>query len=122
MSRRALVRISLLAGTLAMASIPATAQPGQLIAAQAVPETPPGTQAWKVRYLTTDDRGHQREVTGMVIAPREAVPARPRPVIAWTHGTWGVAEACAPSLSARFFEATPAIEAVRRGYVVVAPD
>ena len=58
----------------------------------------------------------------MVIAPREAVPAQPRPVIAWTHGTWGVAEKCAPSLSPNFFNVTPAIDAVRRGYVVVAPD
>lgn len=97
-------------------------QSGQLIAAEPIVETPAGTQAWRVRYLTRTDRGDLREVTGVVIAPREAIPARPRPVIAWAHGTWGTAEKCAPSLSADFFKLTPAVEAVRRGYVVVAPD
>lgn len=107
----------------ALLSFPAAAQTGgQLIAADPVVETPAGTQAWKVRYLTRDDRGQPREVTGMVIAPREAIPRQPRPVLAWTHGTWGTATQCAPSLSDKFFEATPAIAAVRRGYVVVAPD
>jgi pimeloyl-ACP methyl ester carboxylesterase len=44
-------------------------------------------------------------------------------VIAWTHGTWGVAERCAPSLSPSFWTSTPGLaETVRAGYVVVAPD
>ena len=43
-------------------------------------------------------------------------------MLAWTHGTWGVQSDCAPSLSANFYKATPAIDAVQRGYVVVAPD
>ncbi len=108
---------------LLLAAAPASAQqPGQLISAEPVIDTPAGTQAWRVRYLTRDDRGVPREVTGMVIAPREALPASPRPVIAWAHGTWGTAQKCAPSLDAKFFELTPAIDAVRRGYVVVAPD
>lgn len=106
----------------ALAASPALAQAGRLIAADPMLETPAGTQAWKIRYLTTDDRGRAREVTGVVVAPREAVPARPRPVLAWTHGTWGTTEKCGPSLSPNFFAKTPAIEAVSRGYVVVAPD
>jgi len=93
-----------------------------MVAADPVVNTPAGTQTWKVRYLTTDDRGRAREVTGMVIAPREVIPARPRPVIAWAHGTWGTAAKCAPSLSSQFFELTPSVAAVRQGYVVVAPD
>ena len=79
-------------------------------------------QAWRIRYLSRDDRGVERELTGMVIAPREAIPRQPRRVLAWTHGTWGNAQGCAPSLSPRFFEKTPAVDAVRQGYVVVAPD
>ncbi len=117
------MRLSLLLyGLAAFVSGPALAQAGRLLSAEPVVTTPPGTQAWKVRYLTTDDGGRSREVTGMVVAPREAAPARPRPVIAWAHGTWGTAAKCAPSLSARFFELTPAVDAVRQGYVVVAPD
>jgi acetyl esterase/lipase len=58
----------------------------------------------------------------LVLAPREAVPAQPRRVIAWTHGTWGLEDSCAPSTSPKFFEWTAATEAARRGYVVGAPD
>lgn len=105
---------------------PALAQstaPGTLISADPVVETPGGIQAWRISYRTTDQDGRTQVVTGMVVAPREAIPSSPRQVIAWTHGTWGVVEKCAPSLSASFYEATPALaDMVRRGYVVVAPD
>ena len=100
----------------------ASQQAGRLLSADPVADTPAGTQAWRIRYLTRDDRGIAREVTGMVVAPREAMPRQPRPVIAWTHGTWGTAAKCAPSVSPNFFALTPAMDAVRRGYVVVAPD
>jgi acetyl esterase/lipase len=99
------------------------AAPGTLVSADPVVETPGGTQAWRVRYWTTSDRGAEIEVTGMVIAPREAIPQQPRPVVAWAHGTSGVVEKCAPSNAPNFFAATPgATDAIRRGYVFVAPD
>ncbi|WP_114228450.1 MULTISPECIES: alpha/beta fold hydrolase [Sphingomonas] len=114
-------RVAVALATIAAAS-PALAQAGKLIAAEPMAETPAGVQAWKIRYLTTDTRGRPREATGIVMAPREAVPAAKRNVIAWTHGAWGSAEKCAPSLSPNFFNATAATVAVRQGYVVVAPD
>lgn len=96
---------------------------GTLVAADPIRDTPSGVQAWKIRYRTTLQDGRQFEVTGVVAAPRDAGPARPRRVIAWTHGAWGVAEKCAPSLSPQFLTVSPALgEMVRRGYVVVAPD
>lgn len=103
---------------------PAAAQrAGTLVSADAVVDTPPGMQAWRIAYRTTSQDGASLQVTGMVVAPREALPARPRRVIAWTHGTWGVVERCVLSPSARFFAATPGLEEmIRRGYVVVAPD
>lgn len=98
-------------------------QPGLLVEAVPIVTTPGGQQAWRIRYVTTDAKGASRIVSGMVVAPREAVPREPRKVIAWAHGTWGVAERCAPSLSDDFFAATPGLaEMVSRGYVVVAPD
>jgi pimeloyl-ACP methyl ester carboxylesterase len=58
----------------------------------------------------------------MVVAPRDRRPGT-RPVLAWAHGTSGVVERCAPSLSDKFFTWTPGLnEAIRRGYTVVAPD
>lgn len=111
--------------SLSLFTVPTTAiaqQAGTLIAADPVIDTPAGMQAWRVKYWTTDAAGRPREVTGMVVAPREAVPAQARPVLAWTHGTWGVASRCAPSLSKDFWSVTAGLGAVRNGYVVVAPD
>ncbi|NYF32244.1 lipase family protein [Sphingopyxis sp. JAI108] len=104
-------------------SFPAAAQPSQyLISAAPMQDTPPGVQAWRVQYWTSNGSGQRFAVTGIVAAPMEAIPPRPRRVIAWTHGAWGVAEKCAPSISPNFFAATAGIDAVLRGYVVVAPD
>lgn len=104
-------------------SVPAAAQqPGRLIAATPMSDTPPGVQAWRVQYWTSNGNGQRLAVTGIVAAPMEAIPPRPRRVIAWTHGAWGVAEKCAPSLSPNFFEYSAGMNAVRSGYVVVAPD
>ena len=115
--------IALASQSLLIAPTAATAQQaGTLIAADPVVDTPAGMQAWRVKYWTTDAAGRPREVTGMVVAPREAVPAQARPVLAWTHGTWGVASRCAPSLSKDFWSVTAGLGAVRNGYVVVAPD
>lgn len=101
----------------------AAQQPGSLIAAEPMRDTPVGMQAWQVRYWTTNQDGLTQQVTGMVVAPREAIPARPRRVIAWAHGTSGVVEKCALSTNPDFFTATPGLEqAIREGYVVVAPD
>ena len=114
---------AVLIAILSVLTVPAAAQPPRyLISAQPMPETPPGVQAWRVKYWTTNGSGARFAVTGIVAAPMEAIPPRPRRVIAWTHGAWGVAEKCAPSLSPNFFAATAGIDAVSRGYVVVAPD
>ena len=104
-------------------SLPVAAQPSRyLISAQPMANAPPGVQAWRVQYWTTNGSGQRFAVTGIVAAPMEAIPPRPRRVIAWTHGAWGVAEKCAPSLSPNFFEYSAGMDAVRSGYVVVAPD
>ncbi len=104
-------------------ALPAAAQhAGRLISAEPMRDAPPGVQAWRVQYWTTNANGARFQVTGIVAAPMEAMPPRPRRVIAWTHGAWGVAEKCAPSLSPNFFEYSAGMDAVRSGYVVVAPD
>lgn len=111
-------RLALL--VLALFASPVAAQrAGTLIGATPVTAAAPGMRAWKIRYWTTGQRG-AIAVTGMVVAPARG--AGVRPVIAWTHGAWGVAEGCAPSLSANYYKMTVAIDAVARGYVVVAPD
>jgi acetyl esterase/lipase len=106
-----------------LVSAPAAAQRGgQLISAEPMLGSKLNAKVWRVRYWTTNDRGAPMQVTGMVVAPRGEVPRDGRRIIAWTHGTSGVAESCAPSLTPKFFDLTPALDAVARGYVVVAPD
>lgn len=105
-------------------SVPAVAQrAGTLVSSTPMRNAPAGMLAWQIRYASTNDRGQPEEVTGVVIAP-EGIPSRMgRPVLAWAHGTWGVADKCTPSTSSNFFEATPALKAmVARGFVVVATD
>lgn len=120
---RHLITVLFVASSVLLASSAAAQQPGALVASEPVAEAPAGMQAWRVRYWTTSQDGARQEVTGMVVAPREATPPRPRRVIAWTHGTSGVVEKCAPSTNPDFFTVTPGLEAaVREGYVVVAPD
>lgn len=111
------------ASLLAFAAPTSAQQVGSLVSADPVTDTPPGMQAWRIRYWTSSGTGARQEVTGMVIAPREAMPRTPRRVIAWTHGTSGVAEKCAPSNSPGFYEATPGLAGmIAQNYVVVAPD
>lgn len=103
-------------------SVAAAQRAGELISAEPVVNTPSGMQAWKIAYWTTDGRDRLLSVTGVVVAPREAIPLKRRDVLAWTHGTLGVATQCAPSLSPAFWTHSPGLEGVRNGYVVVAPD
>jgi acetyl esterase/lipase len=107
---------------LLLTSTPVQAQrSGTLISAELVTNAPAGIQAWRIRYLTRDDRARPIAVTGMVMAPAGRAIGL-RNVIAWAHGTSGVVESCALSTNPRFFDVTPAVEGVRHGYVVVAPD
>ena len=115
-------RTALCLALLLVPTISQAQRAGTLVDAQPVVDTPSGIQAWRVQYWTLSDRSKPIRVTGMVVAPREALPPAPRKVIAWAHGTWGVASKCAPSLG-KFFGATPGLtDAIRRGYTVVAPD
>ena len=108
---------------LCLTATSATAQQaGQLIAADPVVDTPAGMQAWRIQYWTRTDRDRAIRATGMVVAPREAIPPQPRDVVAWAHGAWGVATRCAPSLSPKFWNVSPGLQGVSQGYVVVAPD
>ncbi|WP_380232195.1 lipase family protein [Kitasatospora paranensis] len=105
------------------ASVPATA--GALLRSEPFTRAVPASaQAWKILYTTTRDDGVPAVASGIVLVSRSA-PAGPRPVIAWAHGTTGVASSCAPSLLQKPFEAgaLPALDQiVANGWVLVATD
>ncbi|QAY69623.1 lipase family protein [Xylanimonas protaetiae] len=100
-------------------------QPGRLLRDGDFPgQAPAGATVRRILYTTTDAHGAPAVASGLVVAPTTPPPG-PRPVVAWNHGTTGIARACAPSLleNGATAESIPAVdEAVAAGWVVVATD
>jgi pimeloyl-ACP methyl ester carboxylesterase len=71
-------------------------EPGDLIRTMPI-EAPPGEVGVRVMYHSTDAEGDARAVTGTVYHPAGEPPDGGWPVLAWAHGTTGLAPACAPS-------------------------
>jgi alpha-beta hydrolase superfamily lysophospholipase len=81
-------------------------------------------RAWRILYTTTRLDRTPAVATAIVVVP-EPRPAGPLPVIAWAHGTTGVARHCAPSLLDDPWEAGALLvldEVLARGWAVVATD
>jgi predicted esterase len=105
---------------------PSPGAAGSLISATPAPGAPAGISAWRVLYHSRDQHGADVEASGVVLSPAAGhgiVPAGGRPVIAFGHGTTGVADACAPS------ESQPPLSGLastfglaQQGYVVAAAD
>lgn len=100
-------------------------EPGRLLrVGDYTGQAPASATVRRILYTTTDANGGAALASALVIAP-DAVGAEPRPVIAWNHGTVGIARRCAPSLTdvAATAQAIPGVdEAVAAGWVVVATD
>lgn len=99
------------------------AQAGTLLQQDAfVRGVPTNAQAWRILYTTTRPDGSAALASAIVMASRTADDG-PRPVIAWTHGTTGVAEGCAPSLLGDPFANVPALsKLIDKGWLYVATD
>lgn len=100
-------------------------EPGVLLRAEPFTRAmPEGSQAWRILYTTTKDEEQPALASALVIAPRDR-PAGPLPLIAWTHGTTGFAQMCAPSLlpdplvAGAMFTAD---QVLAHGWVLVATD
>ncbi len=106
------------------APLPAGA-PGTIVRSEPVPNFFPGATAFRVLYLSTGYDEQPTAVSGLIIVPDSPPPPAGRKVVAWTHGTVGVASNCGPSLieGARYGAALPALEQLlAAGYVVTATD
>ncbi|MGH2995488.1 MAG: lipase family protein, partial [Gaiellaceae bacterium] len=95
-------------------------RPGDLIRAEPA-ESPPGSRVWRVLYHSRALDGRDIAVSGLVAAPAEPAPAGGSPVLAWAHGTTGLADPCAPSKEATFGR-VPFHDYWLYGYVVAATD
>ena len=102
--------------------------PGQLLRQEALPERLMLANASKgTRILYTSTNGIDGKtpitVSGAVYLPTGAPPAGGWPVVAWAHGTAGVADVCAPSWVPRSQRDTDYLNAwLAQGYAVVASD
>ncbi len=87
-------------------------------------QKPPDAEVRRILYTTRDALGQPATASALVISPQDPPPG-PRPVVAWNHGTTGVARGCAPSLrdASATRWAIPGLDrAMAEGWVVVASD
>ncbi len=98
--------------------------PGTLIRQQPIPNYYAGAKAYRILYKSTGYDGRPTAVSGVVVVPEGPPPRRGRRVIAFAHGSVGVASSCAPSLQSG--DAAQVVEGlgefIADGYVVVASD
>jgi len=82
-------------------------------------------QQFRILYTSTNGMDGKTPVvvSGAFFFPRGTPPAGGWPLIAWAHGTTGVADICAPSWAARSFRDVSYLNAwLEQGYAVVATD
>jgi acetyl esterase/lipase len=103
-------------------------KPGQLVRGEALPadfSLSSAGRADRIIYSSTDgiDGKSPITVSGAVFLPKGEKPADGWPVIAWAHGTVGMADVCAPSNNKRSQRDTDYLNHwLDQGYAVVASD
>ncbi|MEI7215789.1 lipase family protein [Pectobacterium carotovorum] len=80
---------------------------------------------YRIQYHSRSgvDGKSPRDDTGAVFIPKGETPEGGWPVVVWTHGTIGVAAACAPSLNPRSARDAQYLNTwLSLGFAIVAPD
>lgn len=104
------------------------ASPGAILRSETLPtqeSMPAAEEAVRILYSSTDQRWHSGvvPVSGTLFLPGAPVPPEGWPVLAWAHGTLGIADVCAPSWSGfKERDATYLNRWLERGFAVVATD
>lgn len=93
--------------------------PGELIRSRPL-TAPEGFNAWLVLYHSKSVSGKDIAVSGSVVAPDKAAPAGGWPIVAYAHGTTGVADSCTPSKSQNALATLTRV--AQPGFVVAATD
>jgi hypothetical protein len=103
--------------------------PGDLVSADTMPgltRTKEGAnlEAARVVYHSTNgDTGQPTVVSGSVYTPKGQAPQGGWPVVAFGHGTTGIEEPCAPSLSDSLLGMVTMVDGlVKKGYAVAFAD
>lgn len=78
---------------------------------------------YRFSYSTTDQHGATVPSTAALFIPQGHMPPGGWPVIAWAHGTVGLADQCAPSINARSSRDAEYLNHwLSQGYAIVASD
>jgi len=99
--------------------------PGKLVRAEPATDflLPPGVSAIRILYGTRTASNDEALASAVVLVPNGPPPANGWPLLAWAHGTSGVAMECAPSLmKSLFYDWEGLYVYVTMGYAVVATD
>ncbi|AEV63590.1 lipase family protein [Pseudomonas ogarae] len=107
----------------AMPALPGALLRSETLAVQ--PQLPAAAQALRLLYSSTDERWHSGliAVSGALYLPAGNPPAQGWPLLAWAHGTLGIADACAPSWTGwRDRDAAYINRWLAHGFAVVATD
>jgi pimeloyl-ACP methyl ester carboxylesterase len=99
-------------------------QPGALVRSEPLKDVilPAGMRGWRILYATTVNDSTPATAVATVFAPIN-LPAGPRPVIVWEHGTTGLLQKCMPSLFSSPSGGIPGRDRiVKAGWVVVETD
>ena len=99
--------------------------PGTLVRAEPATDfsLPSGVTATRILYHTRTANDEDALASGVVLVPYGPAPKDGWPLLAWSHGTSGVATNCAPSLmKSLFYNWEGLYEYVMLGYAVVATD
>jgi acetyl esterase/lipase len=100
--------------------------PGHLVNVEPLPTNlwlPNTGNAYRVHYTSTNAYGLPTIVSGAVFTPVGTPPANGWPVVAWAHGTVGIADPCAPSTAGRSERDINYLKAwLAAGYAIVATD
>lgn len=108
------------------AAIPS--RPGVIVAQEPLPpefSVPAAGRAIRILYSSRDGIGDTANVlvSGALFLPRGAPPAGGWPVVAWAHGTTGIADICAPSARPRGDRDSRYLSSwLDAGFAVVASD
>ena len=80
-------------------------KPGTLVRSEPATDydLPPGITATRILYHTRTASGKDTLASGVVLVPYGRIPKGGWPLLAWSHGTSGVARSCAPSLMKSLF-------------------
>lgn len=86
-------------------------------------QLPQGAHAIRILYHSRDSRGRDVATSAVILLPAGTPPKNGWPIIAWAHGTSGIARICAPSLAKDVtYGEEGLMPMVRAGFAVVATD